>query len=93
MNITRYKSRVADIGCILCRHLSLGATPAQLHHPRADQGGAERASDWLVIPLCLEHHQGKSGFHGLGTRAFEVRYKLSELDLLAMTLKEVFHGL
>lgn len=92
MNATSYKSRVASIGCILCRHLHLGETPAQLHHPREGQGGAERASDWLVIPLCYEHHQGQSGFHGLGTRAFEARYKLSEMDLLAMTLKEVFRG-
>ncbi len=29
----------------------------------------------------------KSGVHGLGTRGFECRYKLSELDLLAMTLE------
>lgn len=93
MNIAAYKSHVAGLGCILCRYLSLGETPAQLHHPRAGQGTAERASDWLIIPLCPEHHQGKSGLHGLGTRAFEARYKLSEMDLLAMTLKEVFRGL
>lgn len=91
MNVTRYKSQVAGIGCILCLHLRLGETPAQLHHPREDQGTAERASDWLVIPLCPEHHQGAAGVHGLGRRAFEARYKLSEIDLLAMTLREIFH--
>ncbi len=80
-------SRVAGLGCILCRHLELGETPAEIHHPREDQGMGERASHWLAVPLCHEHHLGQSGVHGLGTRGFERRYKLSELDLLAMTLE------
>jgi hypothetical protein len=78
---------VASLGCILCRHLDLGETPAEIHHPREDQGMSERASNWLAIPLCPEHHRGDSGVHGLGTRGFERRYKLSELDLLALTLE------
>lgn len=80
---------MAQIGCVLCRHLRLGMTPAQLHHIREGQGMSQRASDYLVIPLCQEHHTGLSGFHGLGMRAFEARYKLSELDLLAMTLERL----
>lgn len=35
----------------------------------------------------FKHHQGNSGVHGLGERGFYTRYKLSELDLLAMTLE------
>lgn len=83
----RHKDRVAALGCILCRHLGYGETPAALHHLREGQGMSQRADDTLVIPLCHEHHQGDSGLHGLGTRAFERRYKLSELDLLAQTLE------
>lgn len=86
-SLDRYMGEVADLGCILCRHLGYFGTPAQLHHPRAAAGGAQRSSDWLVVPLCPEHHTGKSGFHGLGNSAFYTRYKLNEWDLLAMTIE------
>ncbi len=86
MTTQAWKSKVAALGCILCRHLGLGETPACLHHVREGQGLSQRASDWLVIPLCKEHHQGDSGWHGLGPGGFYQRYKLDELDLLAMTL-------
>lgn len=82
-----HMNRVASMGCILCKHLDLGETPAQLHHIREGQGMSQRASNFLVVPLCPEHHQGNSGVHGLGERGFYTRYKLSELDLLAMTLE------
>ena len=83
MSTKSHKSRVAAIGCILCRRLGYGETPASLHHIREGQGMSQRASDYLVIPLCREHHQGDTGFHGLGEREFERRYKTTELDLLA----------
>jgi len=31
--------------------------------------------------------QGKSGLHGLGTKGFYLRYRLTEIDLLAMTIQ------
>lgn len=83
----RHMGRVAALGCILCRHLNWGETPAQVHHIREEQGAAQRASDFLTVPLCPEHHTGATGIHGLRARGFERRYKLSELDLLAMTLE------
>ena len=83
----RHLSRVAALGCILCRHLGTPGTPAEIHHLREGQGAAQRGSDFTSIPLCPEHHRGASGLHGLGTRGFYARYKLSELDLLAMTLE------
>lgn len=81
----RHKDKVANLGCILCRHLGLGETPAQLHHPRAGMGMGQRASDFDVIPLCHEHHLGKTGIHGMGTKAFTAKYGLTEKDLLDMT--------
>jgi hypothetical protein len=42
-----------------------------------------RSSDWDVIPLCPEHHRGKTGVHGLGTRGFLRHHGFSEADLLA----------
>lgn len=86
----RYMQEVAQVPCVLCRHLGLGRTPAQVHHVREGQGMSQRASNYLTVALCPEHHQGKTGLHGLGTREFERRYKLTELDLLAMTIEEVY---
>lgn len=87
MTVKDWMSRVADLGCILCAHLGVGPTPANLHHVREGQGMSQRSSDWLVVPLCRECHQGTNGLHGLGTRGFYNRYKLDELDLLSMTLQ------
>ena len=81
--------KVAELGCILCQHLGLGATPANVHHIREGQGMSQRASNFLTIPLCPAHHQGNVGLHGLGTKAFERTYRLSELDLLAMTIEQL----
>ena len=87
--LERHLGRVAGLGCALCWRLGLGSTPPQLHHPRVTLGGAQRASDWLVIPLCPEHHQGSTGLHGLGPRAFERRYAVDELGLLADTIERL----
>jgi len=87
--VKQYMDEVANIGCVLCHHLGYGHTPAHLHHPRDAVGGAQRASDWLVIPLCPEHHQGQTGYHGLGSRGFYTRYKLTEWDLMAMTIERL----
>jgi hypothetical protein len=40
-----------------------------------------------VIGLCREHHRGDTGIHGLGRKAFERKYGLTEEDLLAYTLE------
>ena len=85
----RHLSRVAALGCVLCRNLGYGATPAHVHHIREGQGAAQRAHDCLTIPLCPEHHTGNDGIHGLGRRGFEARYKTTELDLLAQTILEL----
>ena len=83
----RYLDRVASIGCVLCRHLGLGATPAEVHHLKEGQGLSQRAEHWLTVALCPEHHRGETGLHGLGTKGFYNRYKLDELDLLAFTIE------
>lgn len=86
MTTQAWKTKIAALGCILCRHLELGETPANLHHIREGQGLSQRASDWLIIPLCCEHHQGKTGIHG---GEFYRYWKMGELDLLALTLEAV----
>lgn len=76
-----YLDRVADLGCLIC------GQPAQLHHVREGQGGAQRAQDWLTVPLCREHHTGPEGIHS--RRTFYLRHRLDEMDLLAMTIERL----
>lgn len=75
---------LADMGCILCDLLGFGKTPPQIHHIRTGQGIARRASHHETIPLCPEHHQGDTGVHGMGVRAWERFHGFSELELLAI---------
>ena len=79
----RHMGRVAKLGCILCSiHFGVEDTPAEVHHVREDMGAMGR-DDFLTIPLCPEHHRGKSGYHGLGKKGFYLAYKMDELFLLA----------
>ena len=73
--------KVARLGCSLCRHLEYGETPCEIHHIRR-AGKRETAP---VIGLCPEHHRGNTGVHGMGRKAFEKKYGLTEEDLLAQT--------
>lgn len=75
-----YMDHVAAMACGVC-----GAHGVQLHHVREGQGMSQRASDWLVIPLCPDCHTGPSGLHG-DRSAFRIR-KLSELDVLARVIE------
>jgi hypothetical protein len=80
-----HMERVRSVPCVLCEKLGLGKTPAAAHH--AFDTAAR--SDFLTIALCYDHHQGPLGFHGLGEREFNRRYKTSEAELLAMTIERL----
>jgi len=77
----RHLSRVAGLGCIVCRRMGLPDTPAEIHHPRFAAGAGQRASDFLAIPLCPYHHRGTRGVHG--DRSALRQIKCDEPDLLA----------
>jgi hypothetical protein len=53
-----HMDRVAEMGCVACRLTGFIGTPAELHHPRTDAGGGQKAPDSDVIPLCHAHHRG-----------------------------------
>jgi len=84
-----YMGRVAALGCILCRRLGIGGTPAEVHHPRTGTGAGRRASHMDTVPLCPEHHRGNGGIHGMGRKAFEHSYGVTELELIAQTKRDV----
>lgn len=78
----RHMARVACLSCAVC-----DAEGVQVHHIREGQGMGQRASNWLVVPLCPACHQGPRGIHG-DRSALRLR-KLDELDLLADTIRRL----
>lgn len=62
-----HMGRVAGLGCVVCRRLGFGYTPAVVHHIAE---GSSKRSDFAVAPLCPEHHVGKGGFHTLKEERF-----------------------
>ena len=76
MNVKQYKTKVAAMACRKC-----GAMPVELHHVRSGCGMGQRASDWLVIPLCPEcHRTGKDSIHNRN---------VDEMKYLASTIQEI----
>ena len=76
----RHMGRVADLPCVLC-----GQQGVQVHHIREGQGMAQRASNWLVVPLCPSCHTGPLGVHG--DKTMMRINKMTELDMLAKTIE------
>lgn len=79
---SRYMGRVAQLPCFIC-----GTTPVEVHHVREGQGMAQRAANYLTVPLCPEHHRGKTGWHG-DRSAWRLR-KVDEMDALADTIRRL----
>jgi hypothetical protein len=83
----RHMQKVAEMGCIVCSHShGHNDTPAQVHHVRARHGWG-RTSHYMTIPLCLEHHTGKTGVHSRGRDEFKEIHGFSEMEFL-----EVVHS-
>ena len=72
--------RVAELPCVVC-----GTDGVQVHHIREAQGMAQRASNYLVVPLCPDCHTGPNGVHG--DKSLMRIKKMSELDMLAATIE------
>jgi hypothetical protein len=76
----KWMDMVAELPCACC-----GEHGVHLHHIREGLGMAQRASNFLVIPLCPPCHTGPSGVHG--DRSMMRIKKLTELDMLASTIE------
>lgn len=78
-----HMSRVAELGCILCRRYGHHDTPAELHHPRTGTGAGRRAAHTDVIPLCPHHHRSSNeALHAMGRKAWERHHGVTEMELL-----------
>jgi hypothetical protein len=79
-----WMDKVAALGCVICRIRLDTYSPAQLHHVAEGSG---LRSNFAVVPLCHEHHQGATGFHTLG-KGFLKTFRVpgeSEYGLLVLT--------
>lgn len=86
----RWLADVAYLGCVVCRNLGYGASPAEIHHIRTGQGIAQRADHKKTLPLCAPHH--RTGGHGVaihaGQKTWERNYG-TETELLDQVTIEV----
>lgn len=82
-NLKKFMDQTAQIGCVLCRRDTGDRVPAELHH--LAEGSGQR-SDWLVVPLCPEHHRiGPVSLHGAGVKQFLRMHRLpTEFHLLEL---------
>lgn len=83
-------SDVAALGCVVCRNLGYGESPAEIHHVRTGQGTAQRASNKKTLPLCTPHH--RTGGYGVAIHAGQKKWEENygtETELLEQTQREV----
>lgn len=67
MTGSQWMGKVAAVGCVICReHMGI-ESPCEVHH--VAEGSGQR-SDYMTAGLCHEHHQGATGLHGMGVKAF-----------------------
>lgn len=78
----KHKQALASLGCMVCRRVyGINHGEVELHHLRKGMGWG-KGDYTTLIPLCVEHHRGNTGVHGLGTKAFPKYYGFTEEDLL-----------
>lgn len=81
--------KLSNLGCIACRHLGYGYSPAEIHHIRHQTGVGLKSAFNKAIPLCANHH--RLGGYGIayhaGRVAFEQTVGLTEVELLILTNK------
>jgi hypothetical protein len=66
-NIKKHKkehlSKIASLGCIICRKMGFLDSPAEIHHIKEGRMG-KRSSDYKTLPLCPNHHRnGSESYH------------------------------
>lgn len=85
MTAKEYLSRIHALRCVVCTHMGMEQSdPTEAHHVESVR---DSNSDYGVAALCVEHHRGGTGVHGLGRRGFVNRYSLSDVDIIALTIK------
>lgn len=85
-----YLGRMVELGCVVCRNLGFGASPAEVHHLRSGVGAGQRSDHRRSLPLCPPHH--RNGGYGVaihaGRKAWEKNYGTEE-ELLIQVQEEL----
>lgn len=80
-----HKSRVARLSCVCCIFLDgTITTQVEVHH--IERPPRTEVSDFLVLPLCAEHHRGYTGVHGRSRQGFEKLHGVTQLQLLGLVI-------
>ena len=77
----RHMARVRELPCVPC--LLIFGVKHRCEHLHHVESVRDELSDFLVVPVCHEIHEGSGGIHGLHRRGFERRYKVTEMKMLA----------
>lgn len=87
MSAASYLERVRGCRCVVCMVMGMTqSTPTVAHHVESVRDGA---SDYATVALCHDHHQGSQGVHTLSRRAFAMRFGLTDIDLIALTVRQL----
>ena len=78
-------SKIAELGCCVCRKIGYPGTPAEFHMFSIKQFKNSTKRVKAVLPICPPHHRGATGIHGLGKRKFEKTYGFTIAELLEDT--------
>ena len=91
MSKTKAEKAYMDIAASLPCQCCGDEGPVELHHAREGQGGAQRAGNFLIMPLCRACHGQDLGSQGLhGDKTLLRIYKTDEMKMLNQTIGEVF---
>lgn len=84
MSARSYLARIHALPCVVCRHVGLSqGTPTVAHHVESVR---DEHSDYATVALCDSCHKT---LHSLSRRGFEMRFKLTDIDLIALTIREL----
>lgn len=84
MNAKEYLARIHDVPCVVCSRLGIEQTSRTVaHHLESIR---DENSHYASVALCNECHEN---LHGGSRRLFMMRTKLTDIDLMALTVKAV----
>ena len=80
--MSKHLERLHEIPCVVCsRCLGVETWNVEAHHLESVR---DDMSDYAAVSLCNEHH---TQLHQLSRRVFAMRYKLTDVDMLALTIR------
>jgi len=84
----KYRAWIRTLPCACC-----GLEPAgEAAHTGNDGGMGMKASDYSVVPLCVNcHTQGPGAYHRIGKQAFELAHNVCFKDLVKRLNRIWFH--